>query len=93
MHSLPKREKVPLQTRLPKADLLAIHLLGKMLAYDPSTRISASQALSYEYLAPYHDPPDEPWAAAVFDWSFDDPDLAIETWSDKVYSEILGMSK
>lgn len=63
-----------------------------MLVFDPRTRISATEALSHEYLAPYHDPSDEPSAAEVFDWSFNDADLPVDTWKVMMYSEILGMS-
>ena len=62
-----------------------------MLVFDPRTRISASEALAHEYLAPYHDPSDEPVAAEVFDWSFNDADLPVDTWKVMMYSEILGM--
>ena len=61
-----------------------------MLVFDPRTRISASEALAHEYLAPYHDPSDEPVAAEVFDWSFNDADLPVDTWKVMMYSEILG---
>ena len=63
-----------------------------MLVFDPRTRISAPEALSHEYLAPYHDPTDEPAAAEVFDWSFNDADLPVDTWKVMMYSEILGTS-
>jgi p38 MAP kinase len=63
-----------------------------MLVFDPRTRISATEALSHEYLAPYHDPTDEPSAAEVFDWSFNDADLPVDTWKVMMYSEILGES-
>jgi p38 MAP kinase len=92
VQSLPKREKVPFQTKFPNADPLALDLLEKMLVFDPRTRISAPEALSHEYLAPYHDPTDEPAAAEVFDWSFNDADLPVDTWKVMMYSEILGTS-
>ena len=69
---------------------IALDLLEKMLVFDPRTRISASEALAHEYLAPYHDPSDEPVAAEVFDWSFNDADLPVDTWKVMMYSEILG---
>ena len=46
--------------------------------------------MSHEYLAPYHDPTDEPSASEVFDWSFNDADLPVDTWKVMMYSEILG---
>lgn len=67
----------------------AIDLLEKMLVFDPRKRISAAQALAHEYLAPYHDPSDEPVAGEKFDWSFNDADLPVDTWKIMMYSEIL----
>lgn len=58
--------------------------------FDPRTRISAAEALSHPYLAPYHDPTDEPEANEPFDWSFNDADLPVDTWKVMMYSEILG---
>jgi p38 MAP kinase len=51
-----------------------------MLVFDPKKRITATEALSHEYLAPYHDPTDEPVAEEKFDWSFNDADLPVDTW-------------
>lgn len=70
----------------------AIDLLEKMLVFDPRKRINATESLSHEYVAPYHDPTDEPEAAEKFDWSFNDADLPVDTWKVMMYSEILGVS-
>jgi p38 MAP kinase len=51
-----------------------------MLVFDPKKRIRATEALVHEYLAPYHDPTDEPEAEEKFDWSFNDADLPVDTW-------------
>lgn len=59
---------------------VAIDLLEKMLVFDPKKRVSAEQGLQHEYLAPYHDPSDEPVAGEKFDWSFNDADLPVDTW-------------
>lgn len=61
-----------------------------MLVFDPRKRITATQALAEEYVAPYHDPTDEPEAKEQFDWSFNDADLPVDTWKVMMYSEILG---
>jgi p38 MAP kinase len=51
-----------------------------MLVFDPKKRITATEALSHDYLSPYHDPTDEPVAEEKFDWSFNDADLPVDTW-------------
>ncbi|TIC50049.1 MAP kinase SakA [Wallemia mellicola] len=89
VQSLPKRAKVPFSEKFKTTDPLALDLVEKMLSFDPRSRITASQALSHPYLAPYHDPNDEPVAAEQFDWSFNDADLPIDTWKVMMYSEIL----
>jgi serine/threonine protein kinase len=66
----------------------ALDLLEKMLVFDPRKRIDATQALAHEYLAPYHDPSDEPIAPEPFDWSFNDADLPVDTWKIMMYSEV-----
>jgi serine/threonine protein kinase len=63
-----------------------------MLVFDPRKRITATESLAHEYVAPYHDPTDEPVAHEKFDWSFNDADLPIDTWKVMMYSEILGTS-
>lgn len=63
----------------------AIDLLERMLVFDPKKRITASDALAHEYLAPYHDPTDEPVAEEKFDWSFNDADLPVDTWKIMMY--------
>lgn len=75
VNSLPKRSRTPLTEKHPGKDPLAIDLLEQMLVFDPATRIDACRALEHEYLSPYHDPEDEPSAAKLFDWSFNDADL------------------
>lgn len=58
----------------------AVDLLERMLVFDPKKRIRADEALAHPYLAPYHDPTDEPAAQEKFDWSFNDADLPVDTW-------------
>jgi p38 MAP kinase len=69
---------------------IALDLLEKMLVFDPRKRIDATQSLGHGYVAPYHDPTDEPVADEKFDWSFNDADLPVDTWKVMMYSEILG---
>jgi len=89
VQSLPKRERVPFSQKLRTTDPDALDLLEKMLVFDPRKRINATECLEHEYVAPYHDPTDEPVAAEKFDWSFNDADLPVDTWKVMMYSEIL----
>ncbi|CAC9890630.1 unnamed protein product [Aureobasidium pullulans] len=83
------RERQPLSKKFKNADPQAIELLERMLVFDPRTRVKAADALADPYLAPYHDPTDEPGAEEKFDWSFNDADLPVDTWKIMMYSEIL----
>ena len=56
-----------------------------MLVFDPRKRVRAEEALAHPYLAPYHDPTDEPKAEEKFDWSFNDADLPVDTWKIMMY--------
>lgn len=56
-----------------------------MLVFDPRMRVRAGGGLAHEYLAPYHDPSDEPIADEKFDWSFNDADLPTDTWKIMMY--------
>lgn len=87
--ALPKREKIPFQQRFPNANEEEIDLLEKMLDFNPKERITAADAIQHPYLAPYHDPSDEPVANERFDWSFNDADLPVDQWKVMMYSEIL----
>jgi p38 MAP kinase len=68
----------------------ALDLLEKMLVFDPQERIVAAESLAHSYVAPYHDPTDEPEAAKKFDWTFNDANLPVETWKAMMYDEVLG---
>jgi p38 MAP kinase len=67
--------------------------LEKMLVFNPRARIDAKQSLGHEYLAPYHDPTDEPEAGEKFDWSFNDVDLPVDTWKVRPLSlDVTGLT-
>ncbi|KAJ3571619.1 hypothetical protein NP233_g3645 [Leucocoprinus birnbaumii] len=89
VQSLPKRERQPFSKKLRTSDPDALELLERMLVFDPRKRIDAAESLAHPYVAPYHDPTDEPVAAEKFDWSFNDADLPVDTWKVMMYSEIL----
>ncbi|KAL4788636.1 kinase-like domain-containing protein [Aspergillus varians] len=78
--SMAKGNPRPLKEVLPGAEDEAINLIEQLLVYDPDRRISAEQALKHPFMAPYHDPTDEPAAEEKFDWSFNDVELPADTW-------------
>jgi p38 MAP kinase len=67
-------------------------MLEKMLVFNPKSRITAGEALAHPYLAPYHDPSDEPVAEEKFDWSFNDADLPVDTWKIMMFVIALYLS-
>lgn len=60
-----------------------------MLQIDPKKRCSAREALEAHYLAPYHDPADEPVSTERLDWDFLEAELPADVWKTVMYSEVL----
>lgn len=71
IRSLPIKPRIPFKQLFPQANPLALDLLGKLLAFDPSKRISCEEALEHPYLSVWHDPQDEPVCAETFDFAFE----------------------
>jgi mitogen-activated protein kinase 7 len=63
--------KVPFQRLFPNANPDALDLLDRMLAFDPSSRISVEEALEHRYLHIWHDASDEPACPSTFDFHFE----------------------
>lgn len=80
VQSLPLSESKPWVTLVPRANRQAIFLLEKMLQLNPQRRISASEALTSEYLAPFHDPSDEPTTTDMKDGSLQKAELPVDVW-------------
>ena len=70
IRSLPKVPKVPFKRLYSHASRNALDLLEKLLAFDPSERISVEEALAHPYLETYHDSEDEP-VVGHFDFGFE----------------------
>lgn len=64
-------QKVSFQALFRNANPDALDLLDKMLAFDPSQRISVEQALEHRYLHIWHDASDEPTCPTPFDFHFE----------------------
>lgn len=71
VRNLPFMPKIPFQRLFPQANPDALDLLDRMLAFDPSQRISVEQALEHPYLHIWHDASDEPTCPTTFDFHFE----------------------
>lgn len=71
VRNLPYMAKVPFQRLFPNANPDALDLLDRMLAFDPSSRVSVEDALEHRYLAIWHDASDEPSCPQTFDFAFE----------------------
>lgn len=71
MRNLPYMQKVSFQSLFRNANPDALDLLDRMLAFDPSSRISVEDALEHRYLHIWHDASDEPSCPTTFDFHFE----------------------
>jgi p38 MAP kinase len=66
--------------------MAGIDLLKRLLVFDPYGRATASDALTFPYLTPYHDPTDEPEAQEKFDWAFTENNHPCNVWKSMMYA-------
>ncbi|KAK6355771.1 Mitogen-activated protein kinase [Orbilia javanica] len=71
VRNLPFMPKIAFSRLFPNANPDALDLLDKMLAFDPSERITVEKALEHRYLQIWHDPSDEPTCPAEFQFGFE----------------------
>jgi len=71
VRNLPFMPKVSFQRLFPNANPDALDLLDRMLAFDPSQRVSVNEALEHRYLQIWHDASDEPSCPETFDFHFE----------------------
>mmetsp|Transcript_24108 Transcript_24108/g.52601 ORF Transcript_24108/g.52601 Transcript_24108/m.52601 type:complete len:460 (+) Transcript_24108:190-1569(+) len=71
IRSLPFKPTIPNEKIFPNANPLALQLLERLLAFNPTKRIGVEDALAHPYLALLHDPSDEPLAHAAFSFDFE----------------------
>lgn len=71
VRNLPYMAKVNFASLFRNPNPDALHLLDRMLAFDPSQRISVETALEHRYLHIWHDPSDEPSCPQTFDFTFE----------------------
>lgn len=71
VRNLPFMAKISFQSLFRNANPDALDLLDRMLAFDPSSRISVEAALEHKYLQIWHDASDEPACPSTFDFQFE----------------------
>lgn len=71
VRNLPYMAKIPFSSLFRLANPDALDLLDRMLAFDPSERISVEEALEHRYLHIWHDASDEPNCPQTFDFMFE----------------------
>lgn len=71
VRSLPYMPKKPFPTLFPHANPDALDLLDRMLAFNPQSRISVTEALEHPYLHIWHDASDEPDCPSTFNFDFE----------------------
>ena len=78
VRNLPYKSKVAFSQLFPRANPDALDLLDRMLAFDPSQRISVEAALEHKYLSIWHDASDEPACPTTFDFGFETVEEIVE---------------
>ncbi|KAK1551216.1 hypothetical protein Q3G72_032191 [Acer saccharum] len=86
--SLPYTPGTALPCLYPNAHPLAIDLLQKMLVFDPSKRISVTEALQHPYMSPLYDPNSNPPAQVPIDLDMVE-DLGEEMIREMMWKEML----
>lgn len=86
--SLPYSIGTPFTHLYPNANPLAIDLLQRMLVFDPSKRISVTEALQHPYMSPLYDPKSDPPAQVPIDLDIDE-DLGEEMIRELMWREML----
>jgi serine/threonine protein kinase len=71
VRNLPYMQKVSFASLFRQANPDALDLLDRMLAFDPSSRISVEEALEHRYLHIWHDASDEPACPTTFNFEFE----------------------
>jgi len=69
--------------------LSALELLGQILCFDPSMRVTVTQALEHPWLSTYHDPTDEPDCPVKFEqWRDIECLETMEGFREAIWKEI-----
>ncbi|VDL95960.1 unnamed protein product [Schistocephalus solidus] len=83
-----KYPKKPWSSLYPSVSSQAIDLLDRMLAFNPSTRITVEEALQHPYLASFYDPRDEPVAEHPFEFEEELDNVPIPVLKERMLKEV-----
>ncbi|KAL7598553.1 mitogen-activated protein kinase homolog NTF3 [Lactuca sativa] len=86
--SLPFSQGTSFNRLYPHAHPLAVDLLQKMLVFDPSKRISVTEALHHPYMSSLYDPRCDPVVTCPLDMDIDE-DLGEEMIREMMWKEML----
>ena len=71
VRNLPYMQKISFANLFRNANPDALDLLDRLLAFDPTSRMSVEDALDHRYLQIWHDATDEPACPTTFDFHFE----------------------
>jgi serine/threonine protein kinase len=89
MASLPRAAPASFDEVFPGADRAEVDLVGKMLTWDPTVRISVEEALDHPFLSQMHDPFDEPVAFPIPEFEFEREDVPLEELRALIWQEVV----
>ncbi|KAK9038866.1 hypothetical protein V6N11_023709 [Hibiscus sabdariffa] len=87
--SLPYTRGIHFSHLYPRADPSAIDLLQKMLIFDPSKRITVTEALQHPYMSTLYDPSCNPPAQVPINLDIDEKNMEEQMIRDMMLSEML----
>eukprot|EP00164_Ancoracysta_twista_P001447 GFYU01001886.1.p1 GENE.GFYU01001886.1~~GFYU01001886.1.p1 ORF type:complete len:379 (-),score=87.88 GFYU01001886.1:161-1297(-) len=93
IRSLPFKPAIPFSKLYPNASAQALTLLERMLQFNPKKRLTVHEALSDPYLAPLHDPNDEPVADKEFSFDWEKEAESKDVLREMIYSEMMEYHK
>ena len=71
----------------PNASPPVLHLLDRMLQFNPNNRVTAAEALDHHYLEQYSDPEDEPIMKHPFTFEMELDDLTADQLKHIIFEE------
>lgn len=84
---LSNSSEMSLESRMPGSSSICLDFIRQLLTFDPTDRVSASDALAHEYLEKHRDPEEETVASKPFPWDFDDFEATRQALQERVYVE------